>query len=120
MLSEEPQSEVLRAQTHLSSFLADHGFDDLGFSQRAAGATGCGWDSPDRTTFQRYWEESLASHWVWVHEFTCEGKWNVVIVSSRGGEEDAEVLRDQLSKEFAPEIASGVMVVKDRWRIALE
>jgi hypothetical protein len=59
-------------------------------------------------------------HWVWVHEFSCDGKWQFVIVSSTNAERQAAQLRDALSEEFAREVASGVLAVKTRHRFPLE
>jgi hypothetical protein len=110
-------------QERLGALLDTQGFQAIGFSDRATGDIGCGRSAPDRTTFEKEWRDRgfLATHhWVWVHEFSCEGAWHVVIVSSANSERDAAELRDALSAEFAPEITSGTLHVETGCRLALE
>lgn len=107
----------------LDAFLESKGFEPLGQTDRATGDIGCGRNAADRSTFEKEWRDSgfvAEYHWVWVHQFSCKGEWQVMIVSSTNAEREAAELRDALSSEFSPEISSGTMRVETRHRFALE
>jgi hypothetical protein len=110
-------------KARLGALLDARGFRSIGFTDRATGEIGCGRNAPDRTTFEKAWGATsfMATHrWVWVHEFSCEGAWRVVVVSSRSADREAAELRDALSAEFDPEIAAGGLHVEAGHRLALE
>lgn len=117
------RTEIARSESELASLLEEGGFTDLGATDRATGDIGCGRRSTQRRTFGRDWRKpGLIARYesVLVHSFVCEGRWQVVIISSRGAESDAEQLRDTLLSEFAEPIETGAMRVESRCRIALE
>lgn len=118
-----PEVDRKRLQERLGALVDARGFRSIGFTDRATGDIGCGRGAPDRTTFEKEWRGTrfLATyHWVWVHEFSCDGVWHVVIVSSRNADKEAADLRDVLSEEFRAEIASGWLYVDTGCRLALE
>jgi hypothetical protein len=107
----------------LKRFLDVQGFQRIGLSERATGDIGCGGSAPDRTTFQKEWRDSgifTTYHWVWIHEFSCNGVWHAAILSSRNADRQATDLRDALLTEFASEVASGMLHVDTRYRFAFE
>ncbi len=96
----------------VDGFLAQDGFVSLGHSDVATGDIGCGRDAHDRATFQKEWRDTSwlpSYHWVWVHRFSCDGDWYLVIVSSTNAEAEASELEKALVAEFSPEISSGMM-----------
>jgi uncharacterized DUF497 family protein len=110
-------------QARLVSLLERSEFKSIGLSQNATGDIGCGSAAQDRVTFERRWGGTgvlSAYRHVWVHEFTCEGTWHIVIISSRDAEREARELRDAVSTAFEPEINAGVLHIDTRWRLALE
>lgn len=110
-------------EARLGALLDARGFHSIGLSDRATGDIGCGGSAPDRTTFEKQWRGTnflAAYHWVWVHQFSCDGVWHVVIISSRNADAEAADLRDALLEEFRAEIASGGLRVDTRCRLALE
>ena len=119
----QPGSDATEMRARLEALLQSQGFQSLGPGDRASGDIGCGRTAPDRTTYEKGWRATgfLASdHWLWVHEFECDGAWWVVIVSSSNAGQPAAQLRDAVSAEFSREIASGALRLETRYRIALE
>ena len=108
------------ARERLQKTLIAAGFHSIGSSSRATGDLGCGRDASDRHSFQRATTGFLSHKWVWVHEFSCDGVWHVVIISSRDADPQAAEVRERVAAEFAPEIAVGTLHVDTRHRFLFE
>ncbi len=107
----------------IDPLLQRNGFVALGRTDVATGDIECGRDAKDRSTFEKEWRDStwLPSYrWIWVHRFSCDDAWYLVIVSSTNAEQQAADLRNALSVEFSHEISSGIMHVRTRHRVPLE
>lgn len=121
----DAQSEIdrTRLKARLGALLGARGFRTIGLTDQATGDIGCGRNATDRTTFETAWRDKsfMPTHRsVWVHEFSCDGVWHVVIVSSRNADREAALLREALLTEFTPEIATGGLHVDTGCRLALE
>lgn len=112
-----------RMRAQLAEVLRGQGFQNMGAYYRASGDLGCGRAAPDRQTFQKSWRgETLwmpSFSWVWVQEFSCDGHWSAVILTS-GADEQAEALRELLDTTFADDLAAGRLTLETRHRLALE
>jgi hypothetical protein len=115
------QADTTSLQARLREFLESKGLEPIGRSEAMVGPTGCGRGAPDRNAFGRFWQDSWGiNRRLVVHEFTCDGAWQIVIISSTDAEAEARQLRDGLKAEFASEIASGSVQVETRCRTAFE
>jgi hypothetical protein len=55
-----------------------------------------------------------------VHLYACQGEARIVVIADPGARDEPQGVRDLLSHAFASELASGAIVLKHRYRIALE
>ena len=112
-----------RMRAQLAEVLRGQGFQNRGAYYRASSDLACGLDAPDRQTFQKSWRgETLwmpSFSWVWVQDFSCDGHWSAVILTS-GADEQAEALRALLDTTFADDIAAGRLTLETTHRLALE
>jgi hypothetical protein len=115
----EPDIALLRSR--LREVLAKNDLQSVGRSDAMVGAIGCGRDSPDRNTSMRMWQDSWGiNRRITVHDFTCDGKWQVMVVSSTDAHQAADELRKQIEIAFGSEIESGIVRVRKRCRPAFE
>ncbi len=112
-----------RMREQLADVLQGQGFQDMGAYYRDADGLGCGYQAPDRHTFEKSWRgETLwmpSFRWLWVQDFSCDGSWSAVILTD-GADHEAAALHALLEQTFADDILAGRLTVEERHRLILE
>lgn len=120
--ADSPADAVIRSQ--LDGVLESRGYDTLPDGNlELSDPIGCDQSAPYRRSFFKVWRDRgwlERNHQIRIHEFSCNGRIWIVVVSDSWSTTEQRAEVDELKKAFSRAVPADTIQVHKSYRLALE